>query len=162
MFDKKLKKLTKFLIENKMTLATAESCTGGLLSSMFTDISGSSDFVKANFITYANEAKKEYLGVSSEILQEKGAVSKDCAYAMAQGLHKRTGCNIAICTTGIAGPTGGTPDKPVGLVFISVFYKDNIYVKDFRFPSFIPRRLMKYLFAQKAIDCAYKIIFSEI
>ena len=99
---------------------------------------------------------------SSEILQEKGAVSKDCAYAMAQGLHKRTGCNIAICTTGIAGPTGGTPNKPVGLVFISVFYKDNIYVKDFRFPSFIPRRLMKYLFAQKAIDCAYKIIFSEI
>lgn len=159
MFDRKLKKLAKILIDKKMTVATAESCTGGLLSSMFTDISGSSEFVKANFVTYANEAKEEYLNVSSEILQEFGAVSSECAYAMAKGLQNRTGCEIAICTTGIAGPTGGTKEKPVGLVFVSVYYDKKIYVKDFRLPSFIPRKFMKYLFAQKGIEYAYEVLF---
>ena len=159
MFDRKLKKLAKILIDKKMTVATAESCTGGLLSSMFTDISGSSEFVKANFVTYANEAKEEYLNVSSEILQEFGAVSHECAYAMAKGLHNRTCCEIAICTTGIAGPTGGTKEKPVGLVFVSVYYDEKIYVRAFRLPSFIPRKFMKYLFAQKAIEYAYEVLF---
>jgi len=161
MFDYKLKKLAHFLQEKNFTVATAESCTGGLLSSRFTDISGSSEFVKLNFVTYANEAKKEVLGVPDEVLSSVGAVSEECAYHMAFGLQNKTGCNLAICTTGIAGPTGGTKEKPVGLVFISVFFNGKITVQKFLLPKFLPRKLMKFMFSQKAIDLAYNVIFSD-
>ncbi len=157
-FDNKLKKIAKYLIDNKLNVATAESCTGGLLSSRFTDISGSSDFIKANFVTYANKAKQEYLNVSKEILDNFGAVSRECAYAMADGLQKSTGCDLAVCTTGIAGPTGGTKEKPVGLVFISVYFQGKITIEKVLFPPFLPRKLMKFMFTQKAIDIIYKII----
>ena len=160
MCDKKLKLIAKYLIDNKLTAATAESCTGGLLSSRFTDISGSSNFIKANFVTYANEAKAEYLFVTDDILENFGAVSKECAYAMAEGLHKRTGCDLAICTTGIAGPTGGTKEKPVGLMFVSVFFNGNTVVERVQLPSFLPRKLMKFLFTQKAIEFAYNNLFT--
>lgn len=158
MFDRKLKKTVKYLIDNKLTVATAESCTGGLLSSRFTDISGSSEIVKANFVTYANEAKQDYLGVSEEILDNFGTVSENCAFAMAEGLQKRTGCDLAVCTTGIAGPTGGTKEKPVGLVFISVYFQGKITVEKVFLTSFLPRKLMKFMFTQKAIDIVYGII----
>ena len=158
MFDRKLKKLAKYLIKNKLTVSTAESCTGGLLSSRFTDISGSSDFVKLNFVTYANKAKEDILKVPSDILNTRGAVSEECAYNMAFGLHNLTGCDIAICTTGIAGPGGGSREKPVGLVFISIYFKGKIVVKKVQYPSFIPRKLMKFLFTQKAISLAYNLI----
>lgn len=160
MFDYKLKKLAKILTDNKLTVSTAESCTGGLLSSRFTDISGSSDFVKLNFVTYANEAKNNILDVSNEILSTVGAVSEECAYNMAKGLHHRTNCDIAICTTGIAGPSGGTKEKPVGLVFISVYFEKEIIVKKFILPKFLPRKIMKFLFTQKAIDLAYDFVIS--
>ena len=158
MCDKKLKQIAKYLIDNKLTAATAEYCTGGLLSSRFTDISGSSGFIKANFVTYANEAKAEYLFVADDILKNFGAVSEQCAYAMAEGLHKRTGCDLAVCTTGIAGPTGGTKEKPVGLMFVSVFFNGNTVVERVQLPSFLPRKLMKFLFTQKAIEFAYSIL----
>lgn len=145
-------------MDNNYTIATAESCTGGLLSSRFTDISGSSGFVKQNFVTYANEAKTQILGVSLDILEKYGAVSEECSYAMADGLHKKTGCDIGLCTTGIAGPTGGTKEKPVGLVYISVYFQNKVYVKKFNFPVFIPRKLMKFLFTQAAISFACKIM----
>lgn len=158
MFDSNLIKLTNFLKQNKLTVATAESCTGGLLSSRLTDISGSSDFVKLNFVTYAYEAKTEILGVSQELLQKYSAVSYECAKAMVEGLKSRTSCDLAICTTGIAGPSGGSKDKPVGLVYISALYKDNLLVKKFILPKFLPRKLMKYCFTQKAIDLALEVI----
>lgn len=158
MFDKKLKKLAKYLIDNRLTAATAESCTGGLLSSRLTDVSGSSDFVKLNFVTYANEAKENILKVSDEILKTKGAVSEECAYSMASGLHNYTNCDLAICTTGIAGPSGGSKEKPVGLMYISVYFKNEITVKKVLYPSFIPRKPMKFLFTQKALSIAYDII----
>lgn len=158
MCDFKLKKIAKYLINNKLNLATAESCTGGLLSSRFTDISGSSAFVRANFVTYANEAKEEFLSVPRSILETNGAVSQECAFYMAEGLHLKTGCDVAICTTGIAGPTGGSKEKPVGLMFVSVYFKGKIHVEKVLLPSFLPRKLMKYLFTQKAISFAYKII----
>jgi PncC family amidohydrolase len=157
MFDRKLRKLSKYLIENKLTIATAESCTGGLLSSRLTDVSGSSDFVKLNFVTYANEAKEQELGVERSLLEKFGAVSEECAYNMAKGLHKRTNCDIAVCTTGIAGPTGGTKGKPVGLVYISVYFKGDIVVKRIQLPSFLPRKLMKFLFTQYAISLALSV-----
>ena len=97
--------LGKYLIDNKLTIATAESCTGGLVSSRLTDVSGSSEYIKLNFVTYANEAKHKILGVSWDILDNFGAVSEECAEAMANGLYQATNCDIALCTTGIAGPT---------------------------------------------------------
>lgn len=158
MFDNKLKKLAKYLTDNKLTIATAESCTGGLLSSRLTDISGSSDFVKLNFVTYANEAKENILNVPHSILEINGAVSNECAYNMAKGLREKTQSDVIICTTGIAGPTGGTKDKPVGLVYISVYINGNISVKKFQLPSFLPRKIMKYMFTQKAISYACEVI----
>ncbi len=158
MFDSKLKKIAKYLLKNNMTAATAESCTGGLLSSRFTDISGSSGFIRANFVTYSNEAKEKFLLIPHEILEKYGAVSSECAYAMADGLQKLTKCNLAVCTTGIAGPTGGTREKPVGLMYVSVYFKGNIEVKEVLLNPFIPRKLMKFLFTQRAVEFAAKVI----
>ena len=125
-------KLGKFLLNNILTIATAESCTGGLLSSKLTDVSGSSAYIRLNFVTYANEAKHNILGVSWDILNNFGAVSEECAQAMAEGLQKATGADIALCTTGIAGPTGGTKEKPVGLIYIGLRYKNITTIREVR------------------------------
>lgn len=146
--------LGQLLIEKKLTVATAESCTGGLVSSKLTDVSGSSEYVKLNFVTYANEAKHNILGVSWDILNNYGAVSEECAEAMANGLEKATGCDVAICTTGIAGPTGGTKEKPVGLVYISVKYKGIVTIKEIKLSPNIPRIEMKEQFANHALKLA--------
>lgn len=153
--------LAKILIENKLTIATAESCTGGLLSSRLTDISGSSEYTKLNFVTYANEAKHQILGVSMDILNNYGAVSEECAEAMANGLQKITGCDIALCTTGIAGPTGGTQEKPVGLVYISIKYNNIVTIKEIKLDSKTPRIEMKRLFADEALKLAISTLTSD-
>ena len=101
-----------------MTLATAESCTGGLISAEITSVSGSSDVFGFGVCTYANEAKMKLLGVKEETLASVGAVSEDTAKQMAEGIRKLAGADIAVSVTGIAGPTGGTPEKPVGTVYI--------------------------------------------
>ena len=153
-----LENLAKYLTENKLVISTAESCTGGLLSSMLTDISGSSEFVKLNFVTYANEAKHEILGVSRDILNNFGAVSEECAREMALGLVQKTGCDVALCTTGIAGPTGGTKEKPVGLCYISCFFENKVHIKKILLDSNIARIEMKKQFAQNAIKFACEIL----
>lgn len=153
--------LAEILIENKLTIATAESCTGGLLSSRLTDVSGSSDYTKLNFVTYANEAKHQILNVSWDILNNYGAVSEECAEAMANGLQKITGCDIALCTTGIAGPTGGTKEKPVGLVYISIKYNNIVTIKEIKLDSKTPRIEMKKLFADEALKLAISTLTSE-
>lgn len=150
--------LGKYLIENKLTIATAESCTGGLLSSKLTDVSGSSEYVKLNFVTYANEAKHKILGVSWDILNNFGAVSEECAEAMANGLYEATDCDIALCTTGIAGPTGGTKEKPVGLVYISMRYKGIVTVKEVKLSPTLPRIEMKEQFANQALKLSLDIL----
>ena len=103
--------LGKLLIEKHLTIATAESCTGGLLSSKLTDVSGSSAYILLNLVTYANEAKEKMLDV---IIDKEGVVSENCAFQMAKGLHNLTSSEICVSTTGIAGPTGGSKEKPVG------------------------------------------------
>lgn len=153
--------LGKYLIENELTIATAESCTGGLLSSKLTDVSGSSEYVKLNFVTYANEAKHKILGVSWDILNNFGAVSEECAEAMANGLYKATCCDIALCTTGIAGPTGGTKEKPVGLVYISMRYKGIVTVKEIKLSPTLPRIEMKEQFANHALKLALNILTKD-
>lgn len=112
--------IVKKLIENKMTISTAESCTGGLLAYKITNVSGSSEVFKEGFITYSYEAKSKYLNVLQETLKKYGAVSKEVATQMASGLAEKTSADIAISITGIAGPTGDTPDKPIGLTYFAL------------------------------------------
>ena len=104
-------------------LATAESCTGGMVAARLTDIAGSSDVVERGFVTYSNEAKIELLGVSAELIQHYGAVSAQVARAMAEGALAHSRADIAISITGIAGPGGAVPGKPVGLVYLAVASK---------------------------------------
>ncbi len=102
-----------------LTLSTAESCTGGLIAACLTEISGASDVFERGFVTYANEAKIDLLGVPKAIIGEMGAVSEEVARAMAEGARTAADSDIAISVTGIAGPGGGTPEKPVGLVHMA-------------------------------------------
>jgi nicotinamide-nucleotide amidase len=108
--------LVRRLMEKKWMIATAESCTGGLVAAAITDVAGSSAVLDRGFVTYSNQAKTEMLGVSAEILSVHGAVSAEVACAMAEGVLKHSAADIAISITGIAGPTGGSDLKPVGLV----------------------------------------------
>lgn len=156
--NSKEKVIGQILTERNYTIATAESCTGGLLSSLLTDVSGSSNYVKANFVTYANEAKTLYLNVDKKILDTVGAVSPETAAAMVKGLLKNTTADIAAATTGIAGPAGGSIDKPVGLVYIAVGDRDNISVKRFNVDPATNRRLVKIKFAKEAVEQIYEFL----
>ena len=103
----------------KLKLATAESCTGGLIAGLLTEIAGSSDVLERGFVTYANEAKTEMLGVPAEVIAREGAVSEATARAMAVGAIRHSHADIAVAVTGVAGPGGGSPAKPLGLVHIA-------------------------------------------
>ena len=112
------------LIAAKKMVATAESCTGGLICGALTEIAGSSAAVDRGFVTYSNEAKNEMLGVPKDLIEKYGAVSKEVAIAMAEGALARSNADVAVSVTGIAGPGGGSPQKPVGTVHIAVAAKD--------------------------------------
>ncbi len=116
--------LVKKLIENNKKIAVAESCTGGTVTGKITSVSGASAVLDGSVVSYANDVKAELLGVSRDILETKGAVSEECAIAMAKGVRKLMGADIGISITGIAGPTGGTKEKPVGTVYIAVSTAD--------------------------------------
>ena len=115
-----IEKLHKKLIKKKITLSVAESCTGGLLSSKFTRLSGSSKYFQMGLVTYSNNAKIKILKVKKKIIDKYGSVSPECCGSMVQGLTKISKSKINISITGIAGPNGGTKDKPVGLVYIGL------------------------------------------
>ena len=117
------------LVEKNITISTAESCTGGSLGRIITSVAGVSSIYGYGFITYANEAKEKILGVKHETLQKYGAVSPETAYEMAIGAKKVSGSDIAVSVTGIAGPGGGTSEKPVGLVYIAFACEDGCFVK---------------------------------
>ncbi len=108
------------LLQKGYTIACAESCTGGLLTSYLTDVAGSSAYVKGSVVSYTNEVKHGVLGVSQELLDTVGAVSPEVAGEMAEGVRKVIGSDIGVSVTGLAGPGGGTDEKPVGLVFIGI------------------------------------------
>jgi PncC family amidohydrolase len=114
----------RLLVEGARTLATAESCTGGLVSHRITNVPGSSDYFLGGFVTYSNEAKERFLGVQPQTLQAHGAVSEETAREMARGARRQMGADVAISITGIAGPGGGTADKPVGLVYVALSAPD--------------------------------------
>lgn len=116
-----------------MTLAVAESCTGGLIGHMITNVPGSSDYFLMGAVTYSNEAKTKILGVSEQLIREHGAVSSQVARAMASGVRQLAGSDLGLSVTGIAGPTGATPDKPVGLVYVALASESGITCREHRF-----------------------------
>ena len=113
-------KIGLLLVEQGLTLATAESCTGGLVAHRITNVPGSSVYFVGGIVAYANEAKESLLGVQTETLAAHGAVSEEVAREMARGARQRLGADVAVAITGIAGPSGGTPDKPVGLTYVAL------------------------------------------
>jgi len=142
----------KLLIDRGLTVSLAESCTGGLISSRLTDISGSSNYIKLNFVTYSNESKIKNLGVHDKIIQNYGAVSKQTALSMAECTRALANTDIGVGVTGIAGPTGGTPEKPVGLVYIGICDKHFLEAHEIRIPSTLAREEIKYLASQHALN----------
>jgi nicotinamide-nucleotide amidase len=135
----------------RLTIAVAESCTGGLLASRLTDVPGSSDYVDRGIVCYSNRAKIELLGLPESLIDAHGAVSEPVASAMAEGVRARSGVRVGIGVTGVAGPTGGTPDKPVGTVAIAAVVDDNARVRTFRFigPA---REQIKFQATQAALN----------
>lgn len=125
-------RVVKKLLQRGYTVTTAESCTGGLLAGRLLNVSGASEVYNEGHITYANAAKEKILGVKHETLEQFGAVSKETAEEMARGAAKATCANVALSTTGIAGPGGGTPEKPVGLIYIGCCIEENVRVKELR------------------------------
>ena len=123
-----IEKLHKKLIKKNITLSVAESCTGGLLSSKFTRLSGSSKYFQMGLVTYSNNAKIKILKVKKKIIDKYGSVSSECCRSMVQGLTKISKSKINISITGIAGPNGGTKDKPVGLVYIGLTKRNKTIV----------------------------------
>ena len=134
------------------TLATAESCTGGLVAGALTEIAGSSDVVDRGFITYSNEAKAEMLGVPEATLAEYGAVSRPTAEAMAKGVLTRSSVDAAVAITGIAGPGGGSTDKPVGLVHFAAAARDGRVIQREKRYSDIGRSEVRRLSVLEALD----------
>ena len=138
------------LRERGLSIAVAESCTGGLLASRLTDVAGSSDYFDRGVVCYSNDAKTEWLGVSPDLLAAHGAVSEPVAQAMADGVRQRARSGVGVGITGIAGPGGGTPEKPVGMVCIAVVTPVQQQVRTFQFIG--PREMVKFQSAQAAMN----------
>lgn len=142
--------VARVLTENHATIAVAESCTGGMLGERLTNVPGSSSYFLGGVVCYSNELKTSLVGVPKEVIDAKGAVSSEVALALADDIRKRTGATIGVGTTGIAGPGGGTPDKPVGLVHISIADEHGASEKAFRFPG--DRDRIRRFATQTALD----------
>jgi len=152
-----LDEIWPILQERKLSLVTAESCTGGMISSIITDRSGSSLIFDRGFVTYSNKAKTELLDVSREILETCGAVSRECAEAMVLGALKNSDANIGISVTGIAGPGGGSEDKPVGLVYIGYALKGQpAKVAQHNFPG--DRQAVRSQAVEAALTHVYELL----
>ena len=143
--------VVRLLKQRKQTLATAESCTGGLIANQITNVSGASEVFLAGYITYANSAKNDVLNVDSKLIEKNGAVSEAVARAMGEGARTRAASTYGLATTGIAGPNGGSDEKPVGTVYIALASEDSETVaRKFLFPT--DRETFKQLAAQAALD----------
>jgi len=148
--------VTELLLKRRATVATAESCTGGLVAKFLTDQAGSSAYFLGSIVAYHNEVKERLLGVPAEIFPVHGAVSAPCAEAMAAGAKERLGSDYALSLTGIAGPGGGTDTKPVGLVFIGLATPDGVQSQEFRLPG--NRDLVRTFAAMRAFDMLRKAL----
>lgn len=157
--EEKLEALVgQLLRERQATLAVAESCTGGLIASRLTDIPGSSDYFERGVVAYSLAAKEATLGVPPEVIRAHGAVSLEVVRAMAEGVRRRSGTTFGLATTGIAGPTGGTPEKPVGLVCVGLAWDGGDAAREFRLLG--ERTLIKYRGAQMALELLRRHLLS--
>ena len=127
--DKLEQVIADLLIKNNLTVSTAESCTSGLLASRLTDVPGSSRYFKGGSVCYSNELKINDIGIDKDLIERYGAVSEEVAKSLAKNIAQKNNTDLGIGITGIAGPDGGTEKKPVGLVFVGIFYKNNLYIK---------------------------------
>lgn len=125
--------VVRLLQERRFTITTAESCTGGLIAGTLVNVAGASDVLCEAYVTYSNEAKQRLVGVRAETLEQFGAVSGQTAYEMAAGAARAAGADVALSSTGIAGPGGGTPEKPVGLVYIGCCVQGKVKVRELHF-----------------------------
>jgi nicotinamide-nucleotide amidase len=137
-------------------LASAESCTGGMIAAACTDLAGSSDWFERGVVSYSNEAKTALLGVPPGLLEQHGAVSEPVARAMAEGMQRSSGADLAVAVTGIAGPAGGTPAKPVGTVAVAVAAGGETRSRLFRF--FGERELVKFQASQAGLDMVRRLL----
>lgn len=156
--------IAKKLIEGKLTISSAESCTGGLVSKMLTDIPGSSAYTSINFVTYANETKARFLEMDPELIEKHGAVSPEVAQAMSEGLAKVSGSDINLGITGIAGPDGGTEERPVGLVYLGITdnlsgeYKSHVSKLDLSARENLTRAQIRELTAKHCLNKVRKLL----
>ena len=150
------KKIIKILIKGKLKLSVVESCTGGMLSAQITSIKGVSSIFDMGLITYSNYAKKKILNVSDTTLNKYGAVSKECCLEMVKKLSRLSKSDISLSITGIAGPLGGSKEKPVGLVFIGIMYKKKTTIKKFLFNKKFSRFKIQTMSCSKAISLIKK------
>lgn len=142
--------VARWLVLKQYTVATAESCTGGLLATRLTDVPGSSKYFLQGVVSYTNQSKTDLLGVPAELIAEKDAVSAEVAEAMAKGIKERSGASIGISTTGIAGPDGGTEERPVGLVYIGIATDVEVTHKRLQLPG--DRERIRWLASTVALD----------
>lgn len=158
MFPRRLVHLAELTLadarEAKFKIATAESCTGGLIAGLLTEIAGSSDVVERGFVVYSNEAKRDMLGVPGDMIADFGAVSEPVARAMAEGALKNSRAHIAVSVTGIAGPGGGTPMKPVGLVHFGAARKGRSILHEMQLFGDIGREEIRL----KAVETALNLV----
>ena len=147
----------RLLRNKKLTLSVAESCTGGLISNMITNFAGSSDYFERGYVVYSNRSKIELLDVPEDTIKKHGAVSSHTAIAMAEGVKRKSGTNIGLSVTGIAGPSGGTIKKPVGLVYIAVAGDKKIEYKEYRFRG--KRHEIKLESANAALKCLIEYLY---
>jgi nicotinamide-nucleotide amidase len=150
--------IAELLKKNKMTIALAESCTGGLISDRLTNIPGSSEYFDRSVVCYSNKAKVELLNIDEQLINMYGAVSPEVAIAMAEGIRKISNTNLGLAVTGIAGPDGGTAEKPVGLVYIALATQNGaIYEKHMLAGG---RKGIKYRASQTALDFLRKYLLN--
>lgn len=152
-------RIVALMREKKITLATAESCTGGMFASRIIDVPGVSEVYKAGFVTYANEAKQNLIGVKEETLVQFGAVSEQTAKEMVLGAMKAAKADVAVATTGIAGPGGGTKEKPVGLVYIACGSEGDIEVEKCLFNG--NRKEIRQASVEHALGMLYREIVKK-
>ena len=148
--------MVRTAVSKKIKIAVAESCTGGLLSGRIINSAGASECFMQGFVTYSNEAKHETLCIDSDILEKYGAVSEECAIAMAKNAAIKANADIAVSTTGIAGPSGGSDEKPVGLVYVGIYNRGKTGVKKFVFNG------NRSVVRENAAACALNLLRLEI
>jgi nicotinamide-nucleotide amidase len=153
--------LKNILTEKRLTVSVAESCTGGLISKILTDVAGSSEYISLNLITYSDLAKKQMLAVKNETIETFGAVSEETVKEMCKGIKNISKSTYGLAITGIAGPGGGTPDKPVGLVYIGITDGSKTVSEKINFPELLPRSEIRMRAAKKALHLLKDFILNS-